>query len=67
MGTLVQQKCQIVVLEVECNMIMNMVINVRKGENYRDYYQVHLVNSICEGLKEEETMHQLANAREIVK
>jgi hypothetical protein len=32
MGTLVQHKKHIVVLEAKCNIIRNMVLNLRKGD-----------------------------------
>jgi hypothetical protein len=56
-----------VVLEVECNMLRNMVINLSKGDQSRDLNKVKLVNSNCEGMKEEETMHQLHEDMEIIK
>lgn len=35
MGTLVQHKCQMVSLEVECNMLQTMMINMSKGYHLR--------------------------------
>jgi hypothetical protein len=48
-------------------MLRNMVINLSKGDKSRDSNQVRLVNSNCEGMKEEETVHQLPEDMEIVK
>jgi hypothetical protein len=44
MGTLVQQKCQMAVLEAECNMLWNMVINMSKGDQSRGLES----GSVCE-------------------
>jgi hypothetical protein len=47
--------------------LRNMVINLRKGDQSRDLNQVQSINSNYEGLKEEETVHQLTENMEIVK
>jgi len=67
MGTLVQLKRKISILEAECNMLRNMVLNLTKGKHSRASNQVQSVNSNCEGWKEEETVHQLPEANEIIK
>jgi hypothetical protein len=48
-------------------MIMNMVINLSKGDHSGATNQVQSINSNCEGLREEETMHWLVHDMEIVK
>ena len=67
MGTLVQQKHQMAILEVECNMLQTMVINMRKGDHSGASNQVKFVNSNCGKLNEEETMHQLEHVLAIEK
>lgn len=67
MGTLDHQKQQIVVLEAECNLLRNMVLNLSKGAQSGASNQRMSVNSAPRELKEEDNVHQLAEDIEIVK
>jgi hypothetical protein len=67
MGTLVQQKHQMAVLEAECNMLRNMVINLWKSDKSEPSNQVQSVNSNCDGLTKEETVHQVDEDMQIAK
>lgn len=58
MGTLDQLKHQVSMLQVECNMLHNMLINMSKGEHSKIFNHVQLINLKCGILKEEETIHQ---------
>jgi hypothetical protein len=51
MGTLVQQKQQISTLEVECNLLRNMVVNLCKDAQLGASNQKMLVNSRTRGVK----------------
>jgi hypothetical protein len=59
MDTLVQQKRQIQVLEVECSMLRNMVCNLSKGSHSAASNYRMSVNLTPDDLKEEETIHQM--------
>jgi len=58
MNTLVQQKKNIDVLEVECNMLRNMVINLSKDSNFITSNHMMSTNYIQANLKEEDTIHE---------
>lgn len=45
MGTLVQQMCQIAVVEAECTLLRNMVLNLSKGDQSGASNQRQSVNS----------------------
>jgi hypothetical protein len=59
MNTLVQQKQQIDVLEVECSMLRNMVYNLSKGSHSTTSNLKMSMNSVQKGLKEEDGIHQM--------
>jgi hypothetical protein len=61
MGTLVQFKRQVFVLEADCTMLHTMVINLSKGD------QSCAIHSNCGALKEDETVHQLPENAKVVK
>jgi hypothetical protein len=59
MNTLVQHKQRIDVLGAECFMLRNMVNNLSKGSHSAASNHRMLVNSVQEGLKEEDIVHQM--------
>jgi hypothetical protein len=59
MNTLVRQKQKIDVLEVECNMLRNMVINLTKDSHSVASNHKMSTNSIQVDLKEEHTVHHM--------
>ena len=67
MGTLIQPKRQISMLEAKCTMLHNMVINLSKGEQSGESNQVQSINSNCGPLGEDEIVLQLPDNVEIVK
>jgi hypothetical protein len=58
MNTLVQEKQQIDTLEVECNMLRNMVLNLSKGSQSAASNHGMSTNSTQVEFKEEDTIHQ---------
>jgi hypothetical protein len=65
MSTLVQLKHQISTLEVECNMIRNLVVNLCKDAQSGASNQRLSINSGHGELKEEDIVHQLIEDMEI--
>lgn len=59
MNTLVQQKQKIDELEVECNMLRNMIINLSKDSHSAASNHRMPTNSLQADPKEEDTVHQM--------
>jgi hypothetical protein len=55
----VQQKQKIDVLEAECNMLRNMVINLSKDSHFAASNHRMSTNFVQADLKEEDTIHQM--------
>jgi len=61
----VQQKRQMVVFELECNMLQTSMTNMNTGDHSRASNQVQSPNFNHGKLNEEATMHQLQEVMEI--
>jgi peptidoglycan hydrolase CwlO-like protein len=65
MSLLVQQKKKLDVLEAECNMLRNLVLNLHKDSLSTTSNHQISINSAREDPKEEETVHQSKEAMDV--